>query len=393
MQETAPGVVKYVGRDVVIGSLLRYLEDNLGGSKYFALGFRQAKECIDYWATKTLPIPVPKPFTTASDTSLTFHRLPFDFVHTEEPTPTFDQLLKRMGTDQDTLVRLWIGSLFVEESDQSSYLWIYGEGNDGKGRLASVLGKIFGPAYLGSTVPDDRNMRFWTHSLLGKRLVCFGECNNYNFPMTALFKSITGGDTVNVEEKGKNMFSTKLQCRFLFLSNERPGITGSRANLRRALYVKMRPMTDEEEKNRMPAAEMESRLWDEVPAFIGRCIAEYRSKYPHHAPIIADDKAKAGLDDLVAENEELLAVVTDRYFTQGDDNTFVLSSKMIEIRQLEKMTSVDYRNWISYLRRNYKIEPHRTNEHRGWRRLRLKDTTEAALYILHKNETHETTAK
>lgn len=383
-------VVCYVDRIRVVSCLLRYIEAHLGGSRVFALTYKMAVECINYWASKTDPIPNPKPFANRSDNSLTFHKLPFDLIDDGKSTPYFDSILARMDNPdsaidsikQSHLVMEWFGSLFVAESDRSSYLWIYGDGGDGKGRLSRVLGRVLGGSFLGSTVPEHSGeKRFWTHGLLGKRLVAFGECNNFSFPLSGLFKSLTGGDSVTFEPKGLPTFSAVPECKFLFLSNVRPNVTGTKADMRRAVYVEMRMMNEEELGKLLPTPILDAHLWAEAPSFFGRCIAMYLQKYPDHGPILCHDQA---LLELIEENEEWMAELLNKYLII-DKRGSVPSSRMQEIKTLERLSHLEYRNWLSYLKRCCGIKAQRSMDARSWKGVRSRSGTEVTAFIDEKN--------
>lgn len=380
LEKIGEGLVRYSEKEHVAYALIKYISMYLGASKTFALTYKMALDCVYFWMAYTAPVPEPVSFASKSYDCLTFHRLPFDLVDNNEPTLSFDSIFQRM--DQPEVVMCWLGSLFVHESDRSSYLWIFGHGGDGKGRLAHVLHRLLGPAYRGAIVPESApEKRFWSHSLLGKRLVVFGDCNNYSFPMSGLFKSITGGDAVTIDPKGQPAFDATVDCKFLFLSNERPSITGGRANLRRAVYVEMRQLSDAEVGQFVPTPILDGRLWAEAPAFFGRCVSKYLQKYPDHRPILGADES---LQELVNDNEEWLCNLTDKYLRAGKGFT-IASSRMQEIRVDEKLPQHEYRNWIAYLKRNYDIKQSRTNSIRYWTGIRGLTPAEEVSYVLNKN--------
>ena len=68
-----------------------------------------------------------------------------------------------------------------------------------------------GKCYAAESIPDKKN-RFWTWGLVSKRLVVFseGEKSEASFPSSGYFKSLTGGDSVRIEEKNGGIYSMPL---------------------------------------------------------------------------------------------------------------------------------------------------------------------------------------
>ena len=159
----------------------------------------------------------------------------------------------------------------MKTSYMQQYVWLHGKGNEGKGSLNRFLQRVFGPAYC-SKQPNESGDKFWTHELLGKRLVVFPDCNDQKFVTSGLFKSMTGGDPVAVEAKGEMSYTTRLNAKYLVLSNEKPQISSEKADKRRIIYCEIAPREDLIDLN------FEARLWDEGGAFLGKCWSLYQGQ-------------------------------------------------------------------------------------------------------------------
>lgn len=339
-EEGENGIITITGKESVITAVTPYTR---GVPTHFKWGPKQIEEAVKYWRNIAATIPEPAPFLELSVPGLCFERLPFDFDGDHQPTPIFDEFLNRC-TNREA-IEIWIGSLFVPESDRQQYLWIFGEGGDGKGSLARVLTRLLSSSTVSRIVPSTESQKqFFCYGLQGKRLCIFPECNNFSFPNDALFKLLTGNDSVPFEAKGEMSYSGQLQTKFMFLSNERPKIKGSKANLRRLIYSEVSPA-----KILHTSTAYDALLWSEAPSFIKRCVQKYRENCPRHEFILAGDELTS---DLIAENEEELAVLADKWFVQ-DPNGRVTSARMQEIRSAEKLHNLEYRNLCSYLRRHW----------------------------------------
>jgi phage/plasmid-associated DNA primase len=195
--------------------------------------------------------------------------------------------------------KAFLGSLLFENAKQHQYLWCHGLGSDGKGAINRFLKQVFGRSYR-SKQPPAPGDKFWTHGLLGSRLVVFPDCNAQTFTSSGLFKSLSGGDPVDVEAKGLMSFTAVLDCKFIFLSNEKPVISSERADMRRIIYCEFEPEGAPEERG------FEDRLWDEGGVFLTDCVKTYARLCPDHAKIPCDTTEITDWVSVVEERFELL---------------------------------------------------------------------------------------
>ena len=265
--ERADKTVKVVKEKLLRSDILEYCRTI--PSEGYKLLSDQARSVANTAIFQLPPLAEKPPMLGLKENSdeLCFHRVPFLLDDTMD-TPLFDEMMNR--TKNNLALRLFIGSLFVPGSDKSQYVWLYGAGKNGKGSLTRLLERCLGRCYATESIPDKRN-RFWTHGLVEKRLVVFseGESNDAGFPSSGFFKSLTGGDSVRIEEKGGSVYTAPLDCKFIFLNNNLPILENSMADTRRAIFCEMGPIKDTE----MP--DYEKRLWNEAPGIIGKCFLEY----------------------------------------------------------------------------------------------------------------------
>jgi hypothetical protein len=160
-----------------------------------------------------------------------------------------------------------------------------------------------GPATIWEFVPE-RDNRFWTSSFIGKRLAIFGDCNNYKFPTTGLFKSLTGGDGIRIERKNGPVISVDLETKFMFLSNEKPDISGATADRRRAIFCTFEPIREHFGRS------YEQDLWMEAPIFVKTCIDHYFNQIDHNGSIPTDESA---IQDLIEDNENDYETFVEQY--------------------------------------------------------------------------------
>lgn len=280
---------------------------------------RLAKEVVGFFISIADPIPCEhiRAVRWADESGYTWRRLPWA-RDCGGAAPTWDRLLSRMTNVQAFIA--WIGSTFEEGSNNHQYTWVKGAGSDGKGAINRFFKRVLGRAYRAKQVPpiDDR---FWTYGLRGSRLVVFPDCNNQSFVTTGLFKSLSGGDPVDVEKKNGMSFTEELYLKFMFFSNEVPLISEELADLRRLIFCEF-------EAGGVYEPGFEGRLWDEGGAFLSACIDEYRRVCPNHGPIPTD-----------GDTNEALAAVTDEPFQVFFDVHF--KQPAVGFRTSKEMTGFD----------------------------------------------------
>lgn len=291
--DVGEGIVRLVEDDTVANAIMRYVHNKVvpAGFDSYSFEFREAKECFRVWKSLSNPIPKPKMVRWKDEEGYTYRRLPWPMQTGE--TPLFDEMMGRT-TNADALMA-FIGSIFVEQSDRQQYLWVHGQGQNGKGALNLFLNKALGGAYCAQVVPTPGD-KFWTSGLLGARLVAFGDCNNTSFVTGGLFKSLTGGDPIRIEMKGKQPFTTELNAKFIFLSNERPRINSEKADMRRLILCEMEQITCEVDP------QYQKRLWEEGGAFLTKCLHKYALICPTFGQIRCDNNE--ALEDWVSTVEE-----------------------------------------------------------------------------------------
>jgi len=204
----------------------------------------------------------PKILLDKNTPGLCWHRVPFELEPQKECPPTWKEMIDRT-TNADALCQ-WIGQLFFPDSPKSNYVWIYGDGQNGKGTMVRMLQKVLGPTYASEEVPDRGSRRFWTSNLVGKRLVVFPDCSCTLFPSGGFFRALTGDDHVRIEVKHGPTYSLALAAKFMFLSNEAPALEDVKADLRRAIICHIGRVTNFFEN-------YEQLLWSEIEQFIGYC--------------------------------------------------------------------------------------------------------------------------
>lgn len=337
VQEEDDEIVKYVSDKAVTQTILQYVHNLYLIRTKENIGFEQkhAAECMKFWRDFVTPISIPKMVSWPGEEGYTMRRLPWPMEF--GPTPLFDEMFNR--TSNSYALMCFIGSLFDPLADRQQYVWLYGQGQNGKGALSRFLRKALGNSYSAQTVPGQGD-RFWTSGLLGARLVVFPDCNNSSFAASGLFKNLTGDDPVRIEQKGQMPFTTELSAKYMYLSNNRPDLSSEIADIRRCIFCDMQAISAYDPY-------YEANLWEEGGSFLGKCIAAYDNAYGKtHSQIGTDEDS--GLSDWVSTLEEEFESVFSRNFELSREELAPIRFQ----EQLEKVwpgarrKQLDFRAWL-----------------------------------------------
>lgn len=330
--------IKIPSNDDALHFLITYCHKMAKVDDKYLIDDKEAATILSTWTKTQAAIEAPPAVAFKDYPGLTYRRVPF--IPEAGPTPTWESLLDRVSNQRAFMA--FIGSLFIPESHSQQYLWLRGDGGDGKGAIGRWLEKVFQKSYFAISDVKSNN-RFWLASLMDKRICVFSDWENMRFVTGGQFKSMSGGDPQVIEAKFKDPITVKLPTKYLFFSNDRPEVTGSAADMRRLIYSQISPISDDKKQHKT----FEDNLWKESSAFIFECLRIYNEDCPAHGPIpFLDEEAK----ELAEENESYLQGLFDRYFDEGGYTTAAAMSVWMK-KNLRNGT--ENNDWYKFLRRRF----------------------------------------
>jgi hypothetical protein len=239
------------------------------------------------WSNETAGIP---------DTLIEAH----DFVLKlfEELCPAWHDQLSRMTNTMGFLC--YLGSTLDLTAKPQQYLWLYGEGQDGKSTILKVLKRVFGASAIATEWPAGPN-NFFTSRFEGRRLVLVDEEPGGTCVRTDLWKRLTGADTITIEPKGKQAYEIRNNLLIIVGSNFRPSTRARKADLRRLIIC------DLQTYHGTPDASFEDRLLCEFELFISVCLTLWH-KFKGKSELAPVDQhmTRKNLDEISAELAEFL---------------------------------------------------------------------------------------
>ncbi len=150
-------------------------------------------------------------------------------------TPVFNEFMQTL-TDGNKEVQHYlmqfIGAIIsnVRGYRMKSALFMVGAGNTGKSQLKGLVEKLIGERNCSPCNLKDLEERFGTSDLYGKRLIGSSDMSFMTVKELKTFKSITGGDSITVEFKGRDTFQYVYKGLVWFCTNQLPRFGGDRGD-------------------------------------------------------------------------------------------------------------------------------------------------------------------
>lgn len=163
-------------------------------------------------------------------------------------TPNFDGFLDAIvPACRDMFMAAVFATVFAL-SLLNQYIWIHGEGGDGKSSFLNALMKFLGSRLccsLGQTINSD----FGLENAVGKRMVILSDVKTGLSVKSQLIHNLTGHDAVSINRKNKPIITKELQPIVWIAANEAPDVNfDARNEARRCLYIKMQEPSVEVQK-------------------------------------------------------------------------------------------------------------------------------------------------
>ena len=148
--------------------------------------------------------------------------------HEQIKCPVFEEFC-RSSLDGDPkkrqLLLEMIGYICSDMTVGKCAFFMQGQPNSGKSVVAEFVGRLFDPALVSNIPLHQLGDRFSRAELAGKKVNIAGEIAGRALRDISIFKSITGGDRITGEFKGKDLFYFIPRCKLLFAGNTLPRTT------------------------------------------------------------------------------------------------------------------------------------------------------------------------
>ena len=169
-------------------------------------------------------------------------QLPCDW-NGEQPTPIFDKFMYTFTSgnfEKAQLLLEFIGGC-LSNADGSRFkkaLIVWGEGDSGKSVLRNLVTKLLGENNQSGGSLARLEDRFGSIELYQRRIYGSPDLGYINVAQTTIFKNITGGDVIPIEQKNQPAFQYKYKGFVWFGCNKLPKFPPDPATYNRFIIVK-----------------------------------------------------------------------------------------------------------------------------------------------------------
>lgn len=342
-----PGnVVAHVHQEAVVSAIVDFTGKLPAEYSEYKFDYQKSVDCRNYWLHRTTPITEEiAPVLPLSGEGLTFHRLDFDPQEAE--TPLFDDFVSYF-THNQTAFMAFIGSLFDPKAPRQNYLWMQGEGGDGKGVMCRFLRQLFAHTFV-ACGSEGKNDKFFNSRLIGKRVGVFQDTQNASFVTSETFMTLSGGDPVFVEQKGKDGFTVDIPTMFIFSSNQMPNITSSKAHRRRAIIAPLRERKEEDYNGQVST--YEKRFYEERSGIVFKCLKAWVEMLKEHGKMVFDTSI---VDDVAQDFESKYEAILNEHFKMDLQNFVgvVLQTEVYStLRKLGRFSDKEVGSFNRYVER------------------------------------------
>lgn len=154
--------------------------------------------------------------------------------------PNFEKLLGDITQGDNDFRRYLLQAMGILISGinlTNSIFILYGNGRNSKSLIIRLIEHLVGKSYVTSRKIESFNKQFGLDGLETAKLVTCGEIDISKPVNMEMAKSITGGDTVEVDGKFKDIKAVKMSLNFLFSTNNLFQIADDSDGVKRRLHV------------------------------------------------------------------------------------------------------------------------------------------------------------
>jgi len=151
--------------------------------------------------------------------------------------PDWDEFLNRI--DDKEAFCAWIWSIFDSKHTGRQFLYLEGQGDDGKSLIQKLIVKKLGERYCAAvdstslSAADNHGIA----AVVGKRLVYVPDNKNEKLAKLQKVHNITGGDNININPKHEKPFSANVYARLWCNGNITLDLESKYSDLSRVLYL------------------------------------------------------------------------------------------------------------------------------------------------------------
>lgn len=279
----------------------------------------------------------------------------------EGPTPDFDGFLDAVVPECRDMLMASVYATVFAKSLLNQYIWIHGEGGDGKTSFLLAIMKFLGSRLccsLGQTLSSE----FGLENAIGKRMIVLSDVKTGLSVKSQLIHNLTGHDPVSINRKNRPIITKALEPIVWIAANEAPDVNfDNRNEARRCLYIKMQEpsedvqrkfyftnpdgsfVLDSEGRKVNNGYDLTSKLLEEMPHILYKCKQAFERVCPEPYHVIkpsieASKLAETNCMDIDANTWKTYLVETFE-FTGSDEDRMLVTDVLEAVQETKEMHS------------------------------------------------------
>lgn len=284
-------------------------------------------------------VPMPKLYSNDPDEPALLH-LDLDTLIKPGECPSWDFYFSSRYTPEEAkVVRVFIFCVIYAKNKTRQMLYILDvDGFSGKSLIINVITRVLGKKYVQAAQKDTFNNQFSLAKVWDKILVSISDNKNPQLLRSEKLHMMTGGDQAEIERKGKDSFTARLQMKVIASGNTRLEIDPDATHERTRLIV-VKPHPNEEVLKQIALLDkdgnvvysrsgrpqllgdpsFEDKLYNEFGAMLAKAREEYKELCPTDGNIILPESMEDEIDNCSADYLDIVNSEIDKYVTFGKD--------------------------------------------------------------------------
>ena len=316
-------------------------------------------------------------------------------VDREGKCPTWETYFKRFNEDEARVIRAFIYGIFDARNGSRQMLYIYDkDGFSGKSVLINAIARFLGTGLVASIQKDSLINQFSLSKVYDKRLVAIGDNKNPNLVRSEKMHMMLGGDSADIEKKGRDSFSFRLQMKIIASGNTRLNIDPDATHERTRVIIVTPKITDEilrevaltDKSGNVVRSKygrpqligdpgFEDRLVAEFKAMMAMAEDDYRELCPTRGNYVLPETIMDEVEVCSVDELDMLDDLIRDQFSLGEDFTMKPGDLMTDYNLYvpkEIQEKVTYEDFIAHLAKKHNVCK---------RTVRMPDGTFPKLYV------------
>lgn len=301
-----------------------------------------------------------------------------DAICEDGPCPTWDHYMLRYTPDEQEVFKAFIWSIFDAENTGRQMLYIYDKnGFAAKTVLTNCLSECLGENLVFALQKGSLDSNFGFAKIWDKRLVIYDDNKNTNLVRYERMHILLGGGRAEIEYKGRNSFTAKLQAKVIANGNV-PLTIDTKAMHERTRVITISPVLTNEMLKEFCLVDANGELVKdssgcyqflgdntfavnlkhEFKRFLSKCRDSYAVLCPNRTNIILPESLVENIEEMSSDESDLYDSIMPNYLIGEQYECTpkaLMESAHTYLNEMGKYSACNYTDFKVYLTKRYNI--------------------------------------